>query len=421
MLPRIDASKAQHTIDEVRVGQSKDELYVIGDCRLNVNDVTQSFGKFLKYYIKAPAKEEPSPPVRNAFEIMFSAQISLATVKYPRVVTVHNKRDEMFNDLLSLFKSKELYWRSEEVHSGTATRAIQTLRDALWYVDGSHATLIERSCNIPETFRQYTGYNQPEKHKHRKRAASSMCREVLLAHSQALFSTLESSFWGRAMWLPMKNDVEQLARSFASYADLLLAKRSRMEVVHSSTEVVRQISENLTVSYTERRVLPPTFLSPISDALKRLDHTTPLELGKLLPTDRRRRYEWLQALKGGLDVPLIHVTYAPGSNIGNLHWVWHCTSTSIDEALKTSQPIIEKIKKDVPQFHTRAIRREAFQLFGLATPSTKKSVLRHLYKELVGDSSASATLAQSEIDERVATMFELEEPSLVYDLRHNYC
>lgn len=50
MLPRIDSSKADHTIDEVRVGQSKDELYAVGDCQLIVNDVTQSFGKFVKYY-----------------------------------------------------------------------------------------------------------------------------------------------------------------------------------------------------------------------------------------------------------------------------------------------------------------------------------------------------------------------------------
>ena len=85
--------------------------------------------------------------------------------------------------------------------------------------------------------------------------------------------------------MPIKNDVDQLACSFASYADLLLAKRGRMEVVHYATEVVRHISENLTVSYTKRRALPPTFLSHMSDALKRLDHTTPLELGKLLPTD----------------------------------------------------------------------------------------------------------------------------------------
>ena len=144
------------------------------------------------------------------------------------------------------------------------------------------------------------------------------------------------------------------------------------------TEVVRQIGDNISVFFTKCRILPPAFLSSISEAVKELDSDTPL---KFLPADRRRRYEWLQVLRMGLDVP---VTYAPGSNIGNLHWIWQTTATSIDDALHTTQPIIEQLKKDIPVFHTRAMRREAFEMFGLATPSTKKSVLRHLYKELVG-------------------------------------
>ena len=53
-------------------------------------------------------------------------------------------------------------------------------------------------------------------------------------------------------------------------------------------------------------------------------------------------------------------------------------------------------------------------------PSTRKSVLRHLYKSLVGDSAASTNLSEAEIDTRVATLFEREEPGLVYDLRHHY-
>ena len=32
-----------------------------------------------------------------------------------------------------------------------------------------------------------------------------------------------------------------------------------MEDIHSSTEVVRTVSENMTVSFVERRVLPPSF------------------------------------------------------------------------------------------------------------------------------------------------------------------
>ena len=36
------------------------------------------------------------------------------------------------------------------------------------------------------------------------------------------------------------------------------------------------------------------------------------------------------------------------------------------------------------------------------------------------DSSASANLSQEEIDQRVQTMFDLEDASFVYDLRTHY-
>lgn len=66
------------------------------------------------------------------------------------------------------------------------------------------------------------------------------------------------------------------------------------------------------------------------------------------------------------------------------------------------------------------MRRMFYEKFGLVSSSTKKSILRHLYKDFVGDSSASTNLAEHEIDERVTCLFELEEPSLVYDLRECY-
>ena len=59
------------------------------------------------------------------------------------------------------------------------------------------------------------------------------------------------------------------------------------------------------------------------------------------------------------------------------------------------------------------MRRDAFELFGLVSPNTRKSVIRRLYKELVCDSSASANLSQEENDQRVQTMFNLEDASFV--------
>ena len=48
------------------------------------------------------------------------------------------------------------------------TKAVQAIRDLLWYVDGSHATLSERGCGVPDLLQKFVGYNRPEQHKHRK-------------------------------------------------------------------------------------------------------------------------------------------------------------------------------------------------------------------------------------------------------------
>ena len=138
-----------------------------------------------------------------------------------------------------------------------------------------------------------------------------------------------------------------------------------------------------------------------------------MDLRPLLPCDCRRHYDWTQMLQQGLNVPIVHVQYSPGSNNGNLHWIWQCTASNIDNALKICHPIIENLKKDIPQYHTRAMRRDAFELFGLVSPNTKKSTVRHLYKELVCDSSAAMNLSH----EKLMVMFG---HCLTWRMQHSY-
>lgn len=40
-----------------------------------------------------------------------------------------------------------------------------------------------------------------------------------------------------------------------------------------------------------------------------------------------------------------------------------------------------------------------FEKFDLVTPNVKKSVLRHFYRDLTGDQSASSSLSEQEVDE----------------------
>ena len=130
ILPQIDANKAEHTMDEVHVGQTKGwALYRwwLPIVRERCHSVIWQVFEVLHQSTNLRGVTH----ARNAFEIVFSAQRSLATEKYPPLVTIRNKRDKLFNNLLSLFKSKQLCWNSEEVHSGAATRTVQTLGDVL--------------------------------------------------------------------------------------------------------------------------------------------------------------------------------------------------------------------------------------------------------------------------------------------------
>ena len=176
---KVRIEPKENAVEDVRVRKAKESMDIVGDYDLLVSDVIAAFGRYFKYHVNS---KSPSPPPQaaNAFEIMMAAQrmldASANQVRRPPAVIVRNKHDQLFNDVLSAIESKDLQWKPDEVRCGSATKTIQALRDTLWYIDGSHGTLSERSCGVPEIFKQFTGYNKPEVSKHRKRAIGSLTR-----------------------------------------------------------------------------------------------------------------------------------------------------------------------------------------------------------------------------------------------------
>ena len=158
--------------------------------------------------------------------------------------------------------------------------SILSLRNALWYVDGSHSTLNERSCEVPDIFSQFSDYNIPEASQHRKRSPSSLSREDLLALSQKLFSILHHQFWMRVNWIELKSPVKVLAQSLSKYAEYLANKRVRMQEIHTSSDTTRSVGENLTVCFTKARSSHPPYLQPVIDTVTAAGLQNPVELGR---------------------------------------------------------------------------------------------------------------------------------------------
>jgi len=92
-----------------------------------------------------------------------SAAEQQASVKHPSKIIVFNKTVELYNAILDWFMKDSFDWHPDEVHNGTAKNTIKTLRDIVWYIDGHHSTLEERSCYAPSVFGSFVGYNQPER------------------------------------------------------------------------------------------------------------------------------------------------------------------------------------------------------------------------------------------------------------------
>ena len=257
-------------------------------------------------------------------------------------------------------------------------------------------------------FSAFVGFNRPELSKHKKRPSSSLSCDLLKSHSQRLFGNLQSPFWSRSGWSTVKREVELLAEALARYADLLTSKRARITSLHHSDAPARTVANGLTVDFIKSRHTVPSVLDKFTEAIHEAGTNVPVDLDPLLPGDRRRRYDLIQVLKCGLNSSAVLATYSTGSNIGSLHWLW------LSSALQSCQPVIESLRSEMPQYHTRAMRSAMFEKFG---NKVKKSVLRHFYRDLTGDIAASSSESECEVDERLCALFALEAPDILYDLR----
>ena len=333
------------------------------------------------------------------------------------VADPRNQKQKLRNDFIAFLSNKGLKWRADEIGS-SGEAFMKAMVDTLWLIDGQHDVFRSRDHPIPSTFHSFSGYNQPQLSKHRKRDRENMSCTSLRVCADALFGCLQCVYWEQSGWKEFKSDVVLLATSLSKYADYLVKQCGAMKCVQSSQQPVRQISENLSFAYLPLcQAVSPCF-HQLEQKLKEKSLFEYLVIEDICPAEPRKKYEYIQRLREvGLSEKAALLTYSHGNNIGSLHFVWKVLE-SVDEDISESQRTIEKAKSEIPIFHTRAMKRALASKFGRVSPSMKPVLLRALYKELTNDASASTNLHEAEIDERMRMILEMEDADIVVDLRH---
>lgn len=136
-------------------------LTFINNVELKAKLIADTFGNFIKCYVALPQMDRSdvgeATTHQNAFDIMMSAQRKKMSRVLPDKIVVRNKKDQLFNNMLMMIEKEGLRWKPSEVDGGTASNALSSLCDAVWYVDGHHQTFAERNLCIPEILSNFVG------------------------------------------------------------------------------------------------------------------------------------------------------------------------------------------------------------------------------------------------------------------------
>lgn len=312
--PRLETSNCN--LMSAYVGPQKSSLDPV-DINLTVLPVLSSFGRFLRYHVEFnedPFCTELNVPGSSGTRGSDSDQPSVRLGMMSQV-NVRNKKDLLYNDLISLFVSHNALFTEEEIKV-EGKMLVTTLRDILWYIDGYHSVFAERSIPVPKLFQQYIKYNIPEISKHRKRRTGNISSDHLNGFVQDLCTVLCHDYWDRPNWFEIKPSIAELSESLAGYIEYLSMKNKRAKINHRSPTPVRDLGDNLKLKFLPVSNEVEPMLKPIDDVLSVKPVYAHFSIADFLPSDSVKKHRFIFTLEStGLSFSSILLIYSPGGNI----------------------------------------------------------------------------------------------------------
>ncbi|KAK3094620.1 hypothetical protein FSP39_004120 [Pinctada imbricata] len=322
------------------------------------------------------------------------------------------------------FIEKILQTKSIGFHNGEektiGRTVVNAICDCLYYIFPHLATLKERFISLPPLFDVLYNkhdltqdYNDPSKYKHK---AKPMERSNLVELTQNLFQILTFPYMSLPRVSDLKQSVLQLASDISKYQEYLGAQNKRMLTLHNLPNPVRQPNDGIS---TCLRHVPGSFRGfsicekymKLEQALNDVHTYSPICINDFAPSDRQRRYHYIQDIQFPFDVTVY--AYSSGGPHESLHFIWKC-SKMLD--LQQANKVIHEIERNIPIYHTRAMRRDFRDRFSLVCKATP-SVMNEMYRHLTGDSSVPGTGIEKAVRERLLVLLDSQNSDLVYDMR----
>jgi len=391
---------------------------------LLVAETLECFGSS-RVSFKIKNKSE-TPVVKNAFTELFKAQnrqISPESLKYPptfgdNVENVKRGDWQLKNDLIALLKEKEMGFTSGEDSVGKSV--VNGISDALFYILPHLSKLSERSISMPalfsrffngQTFEQH--YNDPSKYKHKVKAVEQV---KLNEHSQSLFRILTYPCIDSKRMKPLKEAVLSLASSLSKYSDYMCDQQKRVLDIHNLPTPARSPDDGIHTRIKHipgqpRSAVVAEKYASLECLLSEKDNYEAVSLSDVYPSDRKKRYYYVQNIQLSFDITFYQ--YCSGGPNEDLFFVWKSPGM-LD--LEKANRVIHAIESDIAVYHTRAMRREFRERFGLVT-KLSPAIADEMYRHLSDDSSTPSSKISNDVRQRLLALLDSENQDIVIDMR----
>ena len=341
-------------------------------------------GRYIEFVIteeEIPTDSSGSPSQHsdtvNLFTLMMATQRNNKKLPATFPELKPNHKIQLKNDILKWLEKNELGW-SPDACEQQGNIFIKTLTETLWNLDGHAETLKNRGCGIPDMFEGFTGYNKPGKSKHRKRPHTNLEYQKIVELSQELFQLCGSSYLKRVEWKSVYESLLRLADNLRRYATYLQHQTVSSQATHAKKVLQADVDEwevyqaNIFIDSSTKRAR----YKLLHEALLHAQPYQPIFVNEYAPTDRRRRNEYVNKLV----FPCKTIRYSYTGQQSHLHFVWKMNSADSEtQRQQNNDNCKEKLKKEFPTFHTRAMKRDFIQHFGRAT-GVKSGILREAYR-----------------------------------------
>ena len=199
---------------------------------------------------------------------------------------------------------------------------------------------------------------------------------------QALKQSQITSWMQQPRWSELRACVCKLMTVLDNHCTYLQKKCKSVKLRHDS---VVPDTDSGTVCVVPTNTSVSCRIAPLDNIIREKPFYERVGVNEFCSVDPKKKYQHVQNLKKGFTIPCILYIASLGSNLSNHLFLWKIPhGVTLEAATTENGRIIDNIKRALPTYHSRAMRREFINRFGLVSGRVKSHVLRKIYQELTG-------------------------------------